>query len=250
VLPALFVSHGAPTLILDDVPARHFLATLSKRVNRPKAILAVSAHWGTREHEVNDVAVNATIHDFYGFPDALYRMQYPAPGAPSLARRVAELTGATLDKTRGLDHGAWVPLMLGWPAADIPVAQLSIQPERDAAWHIALGRRLAPLRDEDVLILASGSFTHNLVEFRRFAGQAEPAWVSDFADWMHEALLRRRDDDVANYRRLAPEAERNHPTDEHLLPLFVAYGAGRGAPERLHASQTFGILRMDAYAFP
>jgi 4,5-DOPA dioxygenase extradiol len=199
---------------------------------------------------VNDVAVNATIHDFYGFPDALYRMQYPAPGAPSLAARVAELTGAKLDKTRGLDHGAWVPLMLGWPAADIPVAQLSIQPERGAAWHIALGRRLAPLRDEDILILASGSFTHNLLEFRRFAGQAEPAWVSDFADWMDEALLERRDDDLENYRRLAPGAERNHPTDEHLLPLFVAYGAGNGAPERLHASQTFGILRMDAYAFP
>jgi 4,5-DOPA dioxygenase extradiol len=250
VLPALFVSHGAPTLILDDVPARHFLASLSTRVRRPKAILAVSAHWGTPESEVNDVAVNATIHDFSGFPDALYRMRYPAPGAPSLATRVAELTGATLDHSRGLDHGAWVPLMLGWPAADIPVAQLSIQPERDAAWHIALGRRLSPLRDEDVLILASGSFTHNLLEFRRFAGQAEPAWVSDFAAWMNEALLEHRDDDLANYRRLAPEAERNHPTDEHLLPLFVAYGAGRGAPERLHASQTFGILRMDAYAFP
>ena len=250
MLPALFVSHGAPTLILDDVPARRFLAGLGQRVERPKAILVVSAHWGTREPEVNDVAVNGTIHDFYGFPDALYRLQYPAPGAPSLAARVAELTGATLDRSRGLDHGAWVPLMLGWPAADIPVAQLSIQPERDAAWHIALGRRLAPLRDEDVLILASGSFTHNLVELRRFAGQAEPAWVSDFAAWMNEALVERRDDDLANYRRLAPEAERNHPTDEHLLPLFVAYGAGRGAPERLHASQTFGILRMDAYAFP
>jgi 4,5-DOPA dioxygenase extradiol len=250
VLPALFVSHGAPTLILDDVPARHFLASLSERVRRPKAILVVSAHWGTREPTVNDVAVNATIHDFYGFPDALYRLQYPAPGAASLAQRVAELAGATVDKSRGLDHGAWVPLMLGWPAADIPVAQLSIQPERDAAWHIALGRRLAPLREEKVLILASGSFTHNLLELRRFAGEAEPAWVSDFAAWMNEALLDRRDDDLASYRRLAPAAERNHPTDEHLLPLFVAYGAGRGAPERLHASQTFGILRMDAYAFP
>jgi 4,5-DOPA dioxygenase extradiol len=181
VLPALFVSHGGPTLILDDVPARHFLASLSERVRRPKAILVVSAHWGTREPTVNDVAVNATIHDFYGFPDALYRLQYPAPGAASLAQRVAELAGATVDKSRGLDHGAWVPLMLGWPAADIPVAQLSIQPERDAAWHIALGRRLAPLREEKVLILASGSFTHNLLELRRFAGEAEPAWVSDFA---------------------------------------------------------------------
>lgn len=127
MLPSLFVSHGAPTLVFDDIPARSFLKGLEERVGRPKAILAVSAHWETATPEVNAPAVNETIHDFYGFPEPLYALRYPAPGSAELASRVAELTGAAIDGERGLDHGAWVPLMLAWPGADIPVAQLSIQ---------------------------------------------------------------------------------------------------------------------------
>lgn len=249
MLPSLFVSHGAPTLVFDDTPARSFLEGLEERVGRPKAILAVSAHWETATPEVNAPAVNETIHDFYGFPEPLYALRYPAPGSAELASRVAELTGAAIDRARGLDHGAWVPLMLAWPGADIPVAQLSIQTEAGPRHHLDLGRRLAPLREEGVLVLASGSFTHNLRELMRGGGAAaEPAWVTRFSDWVDAALVEGRVEDLLAYRRLAPDALRNHPTEEHFLPLFVALGAG-GRAERLHSSTSMGALRMDAYAF-
>jgi 4,5-DOPA dioxygenase extradiol len=249
MLPSLFVSHGAPTLALDEVPARRFLTGLEGRVGRPKAILAVSAHWETAAPTVNAPAVNETIHDFGGFPEALYRLRYPAPGAPALADRVIELTGAAIDRARGLDHGAWVPLLLAWPDADIPVAQLSIQSAAGPAHHLRLGRALAPLREEGVLVLGTGSFTHNLRELDwGGSGAAEPAWATRFAEWVDRALVEDRLDELLDYRRLAPEAARNHPTEEHFLPLFVALGAG-GKAERLHASATMGSLRMDAYAF-
>lgn len=249
MLPSLFVSHGAPTLVFDDTPARSFLEGLEERVGRPKAILAVSAHWETATPEVNAPAVNETIHDFYGFPEPLYALRYPAPGSAELASRVAELTGAAIDRARGLDHGAWVPLMLAWPGADIPVAQLSIQTEAGPRHHLELGRRLAPLREEGVLVLASGSFTHNLRELVRGGGAAvERAWVTRFSDWVDAALVEGRVEDLLAYRRLAPDALRNHPTEEHFLPLFVALGAG-GRAERLHSSTSMGALRMDAYAF-
>lgn len=257
MLPAIFVSHGAPTLPLTDVPARHFLQALGAALpERPRAILVVSAHWETTVPTVNSVATNATIHDFNGFPEALYRLAYPAPGSPALARRVAELVGAAgmpteVDTARGLDHGAWVPLIMMFPDADIPVVQLSVQPQLGPAHHLALGRALAPLRAEGVLILGSGSFTHDLSQFRRGIPTDEPAWVSDFAGWFDKTLAERRIDDLVAYRQLAPNAAQNHPTDEHLLPLYVALGAGGddAHTRRLHASTTFGVLRMDAYAF-
>jgi 4,5-DOPA dioxygenase extradiol len=252
MLPALYVSHGAPTLPLDDVPARDFLAGLGTRLPRPKAIVCVSAHWDTEAPALNAVAVNDTIHDFTGFPESLYRLRYPAPGAPDLAQRVQALLGptATLDTARGLDHGAWVPLLLMYPKADIPVVQLSVQSNRSAADHIALGRALAPLREEDVLIVGSGGFVHNLRRLDRGGHNGpEPAWSARFSDWVHGALTERRDDDLANYRRLAPDAAMAQPSEEHFFPLLVAYGAGQGAVSRLHRSATFGALRMDAYAF-
>jgi 4,5-DOPA dioxygenase extradiol len=249
MLPSVFVSHGAPTLPLEDLPARRFLEGLENIVGRPEAILVVSAHWETAAPEVNAPAVNDTIHDFYGFPKPLYRLRYPAPGSPPLAERVAALTGATIDGRRGLDHGAWVPLLLAWPRADIPVSQLSIQTEAGPRHHLELGRKLAPLREEGVLILASGSYTHNLRELAwGGAAAGEPAWVTRFAEWVDGAVLERREQDLVDYRSRAPDAVRNHPTEEHFLPLFVALGAG-GRAERLHASTTMGALRMDAYAF-
>jgi 4,5-DOPA dioxygenase extradiol len=251
MLPSLFVSHGAPTLPLEDILARGFLRGLEARIGRPKAILVASAHWETASPEVNAPAANETIHDFYGFPKPLYQLRYPAPGSAALARRVAALTGAALEPARGLDHGAWVPLMLAWPAADIPVAQLSIQTEAGPRHHLELGRRLAPLREEGVLVLGSGGFTHNLRALARDGGGAaapEPPWVTRFSDWIDRALVEGRTEDLVDYRRLAPEAARSHPTEEHFLPLFVALGAGGGA-ERLHSSTTMGALRMDAYAF-
>jgi 4,5-DOPA dioxygenase extradiol len=257
LMPSLFVSHGAPTLPLDPAPAREFLKGLGAQLPRPKAILAVSAHWETDAPTVNAVAANETIHDFYGFPEALYRIRYGAPGSPDLASRtVALLTQAgfpvAADRARGLDHGAWVPLMLMYPDAGIPVVQLSIQPRLGPEHHLKLGRALAPLAVEDVLVLASGSFTHNLRTMAR--GQlaaSEPEWSRSFSAWIHAALLEKRTADLLKYRELAPAAAIAHPTEEHFLPLFVAMGAGGNAePQQLHSSTTFGSLRMDAYAFP
>jgi 4,5-DOPA dioxygenase extradiol len=253
MLPALFVSHGAPTLPFDKVPAREFLRGLSSAIEKPRAIVCASAHWDTDAPELNDVVTNGTIHDFYGFPEALYRLRYDAPGAPHLARDIEKLldgSHARLDHARGLDHGAWVPLLLMYPEADIPVIQISVQSNRNPAHHIALGRALAPLREDGVLILGSGGFVHNLRALDRTgSGAPEPVWSSGFADWMHGALIERREDDLAAYRTRAPHAVQAHPTEEHLMPLFVAYGAGTGAPTRLHTSATFGSLRMDAYRF-
>ena len=252
MLPALFVSHGSPTLPFDDCPARDFLRGLGGAFEKPSAILAVSAHWDTETPALNAVARNETIHDFYGFPKPLYELRYEAPGTPALAKRTALLLSgagfdAGLDRGRGLDHGAWVPLMLMYPAAGIPVVQLSVQSRLGAGHHIALGRALAPLR-EDVLILGSGGFVHNLRAID-WNGGPEPDWSHAFASWMHGALMERREDDLANYRTRAPEAARAHPTEEHLVPLFVAYGAGGDTVTRLHSSATFGSLRMDSYRF-
>jgi 4,5-DOPA dioxygenase extradiol len=260
MLAPLFVSHGAPTLPLTDAPAKIFLQGLAGRLpERPKAILVVSAHWETTIPAVNVVEVNETIHDFGGFPAALYALQYPAPGSKALADRVGALLAAAdlpiiQDTQRGLDHGAWVPLMLMYPEADIPVVQLSVQSQLGPAHHLALGRALAPLREEGVLIVGSGSFTHDLSQFRLYreaVGHPEPEWVSTFADWFDNALKQGRIDDLLAYRRLAPFAARNHPSEEHLLPLYVALGASGPEPtvERLHASTTHGVLRMDVYRF-
>ncbi|MDB5735884.1 MAG: Dioxygenase [Alphaproteobacteria bacterium] len=249
MLPAIFVSHGAPTLPFDDVPARDFLRGLGQGI-RPRAIVAVSAHWDTQRPAVNAVAVNGTMHDFGGFPQALYDLRYPAPGDAALAAQVAGLTGGTVDTTRGLDHGAWVPLMLMYPQADVPVVQLSVQRHLGAAHHIALGRKLAALRDDNVLVLGSGGFVHNL---RRIAppGSPEPEWSQEFSGWMHDRLMAGDEAALADYRAQAPHAVMAQPTEDHFMPLFVALGAGGETAKaaRLHSSATFGSLRMDAYSF-
>jgi 4,5-DOPA dioxygenase extradiol len=256
MLNPIFLSHGAPTLPFEDVPARTFLQGLAASMPRPRAILVASAHWETRTPAVNAVMRNSTIHDFHGFPRELYSLSYPAPGSPELAERIADLLAASglpasIDTQRGLDHGAWVPLMLAWPAADIPVIQLSLQSHLGPGHHFELGRALAPLTREDVLIIGSGSFTHDLSSWRAQQGKPEPEWVTAFADWFISALHERRTCDLLAYRNIAPHAIRNHPTDEHLLPLFVSLGAAGpfATSHHLHASNTWGILRMDAFAF-
>gem|GEM_PF-78978 len=194
LLPSLFLSHGAPTLPLTDTPARTFLQQLGGTLARPKAILVISAHWETAVPTVNVVDRNETIHDFGGFPRALYNLRYPAPGSPPVAARVADLLRAAdlecnTDRKRGLDHGAWVPLLLMYPQADIPVLQLSVQPHLGPEHHLRVGRALAALRQEGVLIIGSGSFTHDLSEFRGHdPNDPAPAWVNDFADWVDTAL--------------------------------------------------------------
>lgn len=256
MLRPLFLSHGAPSLPFEDVPARHFLEGLAAAIEQPRAILAVSAHWETRLPTVNAVEVNRTIHDFGGFAPELYRLGYPAPGDPELAAHVVELLGdaglvAATDTTRGLDHGAWVPLMIAWPDAKIPVVQLSVQGNLGPGHHLEVGRAIAPLTSEGVLMVGGGSFTHDLSGWRGQQGMVEPEWVSDFAEWFDRALTEQRTCDLLAYRNLAPNAARNHPTEEHLLPLFVALGAAGTDTKatRLHSSTTYGVLRMDAYAF-
>jgi 4,5-DOPA dioxygenase extradiol len=258
MLPAIFVSHGSPRLAIEDAAARRFLGDLPGLLpEKPKAILMISAHWERLRPTVNAPPANETIHDFGGFPPELYKISYPAPPSADLARRVAELLTAgglptDIDTKRGLDHGAWVPLMVAWPDAEIPVVQLSVQTRLGPEHHYRLGQLLAPLRAEGVLIVGSGSFTHDLASFRTSGGRIdapEPDWVHVFAEWMSAALRERRIDDLLHYRERAPEAAHNHPTEEHLLPLYVALGAGENDVKLLHSSTTYGILRMDAFSF-
>lgn len=253
--PALFLSHGSPMLALTDSPARDFLLGLGRTLGRPSAILVASAHWETPVTAVNSVARNTTIHDFYGFPPALFAMRYEPPGDPQLAETAARLlaeAGAqvTIDPARGLDHGAWVPLSLMYPLADIPVIQVSIQPSLGPAHHLRVGQALEALREQDVLVIGSGSFTHNLSSLRRGPEDGhQPPDVIAFSDWFHDRIVARKLDDLLDYRTRAPFAVRQHPTEEHLLPLYVALGAGGPSAERLHSSSMYSSLRMDAYAF-
>ena len=253
--PVIFVSHGAPTLPLEPGATGAAWHALGASLAKPRAILLVSAHWETPAPVVSRATHPATIHDFSGFPDALYQLRYAAPGAPDLADEVQHLLtqagiAASVDATRGLDHGAWVPLSFLFPDADIPVAQLSIQPAQNAAWHFNLGIALQALREQDVLIVGSGSITHNLrAVFSHPAELAAPTWVTEFCDWIDEKIQARDFAALCNYRSLAPHAAQNHPTDEHLLPLFVALGAaGNDAhAERLNQVMTYGLLAMDAW---
>jgi len=255
--PAIFVSHGSPTLPLERNAATDFLRQLGPSLGRPESILVVSAHWDTARPAVSSAAKPETIYDFYGFPPELYRLRYPAPGAPKLAERAASLLEKSglrtdIDPARGLDHGAWTSLMLMYPAADIPVTQLSIQSRLGPGHHVRLGDALRPLRDEGVLIFASGGATHNLRELSYQRGNPVPQpWVVEFNEWLADSLLARRKEDLVGYREKAPHAVRNHPTDEHLIPLFVAFGAGDpgGATQRLHSSIESGVISMDAYRF-
>lgn len=256
LFPAVFVSHGAPTLALEQNGTVEFLKRLGLELGRPEAILCVSAHWNTEAPAVSGVEWPETIHDFGGFPPELYRLRYPAPGAPHLAVRVRELLdkagfACTISPNRGLDHGAWVPLKLSYPDADVPVTQLSVQPTLGTEHHLRLGRVLAPLRDEGVLILATGSATHNLSLIGR--GEVPPEWAKEFDEWLYRKITDGALDELLDYRRLAPHAAVAHPSDEHLLPLFVALGAGSGEAQArgrsLHRGWTWGSLSMAAYGF-
>ncbi len=256
-MPVLFVSHGAPTVPLDPGATGAAWRRLGEQLPEPASILVISAHWESHVPTVSRAVQPETIHDFSGFPAELYKMQYPAPGAPQVAEAAAlalQQAGipVQLDDTHGLDHGAWVPLSLMYPSADIPVAQLSLQPERDPAWHVALGRALRPLREQGVLIVGSGSISHNLrALFRHPQGAPPPDWVTDFCDWIADKIAAGDIAALKDYRKLAPHAVENHPTDEHLLPLFVMLGAADhiAGAQRLNQVMTYGMLAMDAWLF-
>jgi len=252
-LPALFLSHGAPTLAVEETAETRAWAELGRELPKPRAILAVSAHWDSDTPAVSGAAKPETIHDFSGFPRALYEQRYPAPGAPELAELAARTLAhagmpCAIDPRRGLDHGAWVPLKWMYPAADIPVTQLSVQSHRGARHHHELGRALAPLRDDGVLILCSGGIVHNLREIQWQA--REPVeWAKEFNDWIADRVARGAVDELLDYRAKAPSAARSHPTDEHLEPFFVALGAGGPGARRLALGFTYGTLGMDSFVF-
>ncbi len=251
VLPAYFVSHGAPDICLRETPAALFLKSLD--VSDARAILVISAHWMTAEPMITAHPNPVTIHDFGGFPQPLYDMQYQSPGDTRLAAEILDMLMpafplSALDMERGLDHGAWIPLILAVPEANIPVLQLSIQPHQDARHHYKMGECLRDLREQGVIIMASGNATHNL---RGVFGQqyAEvPAEVTRFNDWLHKALVARDDEALMNWEQ-APDALWNHPTNDHFLPLFTALGAtaGSAGATRIHTSIDYKVLSMDSY---
>lgn len=255
-LPTLFVSHGAPTLALEPCATHRFLRELGPALAPPAAILCVSAHWEAQGVSLSAHPRPATIHDFGGFPEPLYDLHYPAPGSAELAARAAALleqqdVEVTLDPQRGLDHGVWVPLMLMYPEARIPVVSMAVQPRLPAAHHYRLGERLAPLREEGVLIVGSGGATHDL---RGFWGQRREAPVQEYARafdaWLVGCVESGATGALMDYRRQGPEAQRNHPTPEHFLPLFVPLGAAQGDSGRvLHRVIDYGVLSMTALAW-
>lgn len=256
-LPTLFVPHGAPTFALHPGAAGAALRHVAAALPMPRAIVVVSPHWDTEVPTVGFAARPETLHDFWGFPRELYALRYPATGCQEGAAEVLESLraaglAAAADGGRGLDHGAWIPLRLMYPDADVPVIPLSVQGGEGPAHHLAVGRALAPLAARGFLIVATGNLTHNLRDFQSAAGGAGvPDYVREFPDWIWRRLEAADMPALLDYRHRAPEAERAHPSDEHLLPLYVALGAAGEGPraERLHAGVDDYVIAMDAFAF-
>jgi len=255
-LPVLFLSHGSPMHAIQPGAVRAVWEGIARDLPRPKAILIASAHWETNFAALTGAAKPETIHDFYGFPKPLYEIQYPAKGSPELASRAVGLLkqsglNAIEDPVRGLDHGAWSPLLYMYPKADVPVVQVAVQTPLGPRHHVDLGRALAPLAQEGVLIIGSGHMTHNLRERVRDANADPAPYAREFQSWVKEKIEAHDFDSLVNYRELNPHGVRAHPTDEHFLPLFIALGAaGKGyKSERLYAGIESGTLAMDAYRF-
>ena len=255
---ALFVPHGAPTFALRPGAAGAALVRQAQSLPAPRAIVIVSAHWDTAVPTVGFADRLETIHDFWGFPDELYSIRYPATGCREAAEEVvAAIKSAGLpvakDAERGLDHGAWVPLRLMFPEADVPVIPLSIQSRGGPQQAYALGRALAPLAARGFLVIASGNVTHNLRDYQLAArsGGQTPAYVREFADWMATRLAAQDIPALLDYRRQAPGAVQAQPSDEHLLPLYVALGAAgeKAQAHRFHAGIDDYVIAMDAYSF-
>ena len=256
-MPTLFLSHGSPMHAVSPGVVGDAWAALGKRLARPDAVLIASAHWETSLPMLTGNPHPQTIHDFDGFPEELYEITYPAPGAPDVAAHAVTLlksAGITagVDGCRGLDHGAWVPLRWMYPDASVPVVQLAVQPARGVAHHLALGRALAPLGDENVLVVGSGHATHNLRDWMSRRDGAQPMqYAVDFSDWLATTLAAHDERALVEYRDNAPGAARAHPTDEHFLPLFIAYGAAGADPavERVVDGYENGALSRDSFLF-
>jgi 4,5-DOPA dioxygenase extradiol len=255
-LPSLFVSHGAPTFAIEPAQAGPKLRELGRQLPRPQAVLVLSPHWMTAGVRVGFSPAPETVHDFGGFPAELYGIRYPAPGAPEVAARALQLLQAggwtaAADEQRGLDHGAWVPVRHLFPHADVPVLQVSMPRDLTPEGAVRLGRTLAPLADEGVLIVGSGSITHNLYEFRQELDAQAASYAGEFVDWARAAVQGHDEQALVGYLERAPHARRAHPTAEHYLPLPFAFGAAdpQGPVQVIDGGMTYGVLAMDAYLF-
>ncbi len=235
--PVLFLGHGNPMNALADNEFTHALERLVADLPRPEAVLVVSAHWLTRGTRVLAAATPRTIHDFGGFPPELYAVQYPAPGAPAVAARVARLLGGAVvpDQTWGLDHAAWVLLRHMWPHADVPALELSLDITAPPAVHWDLGRRLGPLREEGILVVGSGNIVHSFAGVSWEPGAVPHPWAAEFDEWVADAVLRRDSDALIHFETAGRAARLSVPTSDHYLPLL--YPAAMAAPD-------------DAIAFP
>lgn len=256
-LPTLFLSHGSPMLAIEDSAGGRFLDKLGGQLPWPKAILVASAHFAADQTTLGAHAQPQTVHDFSGFPESLRRIRYPAPGSPDLAQDASQRLAAAgiparVRENNGLDHGVWVPLRRMYPGAEVPVVPVSVMPDGTAAQHYAIGRALAPLRQEGVLVIGSGGFIHNLGDLDWEHSDAPLApWAQEFSQWMHTMLSASDLYALLDWQQRAPHARRAHPTVEHLMPLFVALGAAGETPEvrTIHRSHQFGSLALDAFAF-
>lgn len=253
--PALFISHGSPMMAIEESKTSRFLQKLGKSLTRPKAIVVFSAHFDL----LNEIVITAgknpkTIQDFYGFPSPLYSIQYNAPGSPDLAKRIAERfkyagLDPILDEQQGWDHGLWIPLRLMFPAADIPIVQISINSAQGARRNYEHGKLMASLREENILIIGSGNVSHNLREFYNPSPGSDKR-VKTFTDWVNDQLSNAYLESLLNYMNEAPDVLFNHPTQEHFLPLIAALGSSEtGRGEMIHQDAERGILAMDAYRF-
>ncbi|AFY39300.1 Extradiol ring-cleavage dioxygenase class III protein subunit B [[Leptolyngbya] sp. PCC 7376] len=253
-LPSLFVSHGAPSLILENDATTQFFRNLGKQYPNPAGIVCISAHWESPQLLLTSNPRRETIYDFSGFPKELYEVTYPATGSPELLDKIATALNTSdfpvrINERRGFDHGVWVSLKLMYPNADIPIVQLSVLPKESPEHHFQIGQALRSLREENILIIASGSATHNLREFRVQAKEAEPLdYAVAFDQWLVQAIEKGDRQSLFDYENTAPEAKRNHPTPEHFLPLFVALGAAtESTGEQIHQRFTYGALSMSAF---
>ncbi|WP_430390785.1 4,5-DOPA dioxygenase extradiol [Dyella sp. 20L07] len=246
-MPVVFVGHGSPMNAIEDNRFHQSWAALGKSLPRPRAVLCVSAHWETRGVYLTGANHPETIHDFYGFPAALFAVQYAAPGAPELARQVVQLLDdphARVDAGRGFDHGMWSVLRVMYPSADIPTIQLSLDTQRSGHAHYALAQKLAPLREQGVLVLASGNIVHNLGLFR-FHSQEQPAWALRFHDQVNTLIAHRDHAALCDYRSLGADADLAIPTAEHFIPLLYALALQRDDDDvRLFNDDVFSAMSM------
>jgi 4,5-DOPA dioxygenase extradiol len=253
-MKSLFLCHGAPDIILEDNEYISLLKEMGSK-HRPNAIIIFSAHWEEQTTTISSVAGRyEMIYDFYGFPEELYRREYPAEGSPELALRIQKLFSKSgieshLDTKRGIDHGTWTILSMMYPKADIPVVQISINPFRTMDEQFRIGKALKSLSEEDILVIGSGSTVHNLSSLDPLAKKPED-WAVQFDDWLIDKVMHHQLEQLYDYQKIAPHVKKAVPREEHIVPMFIAMGCGQlEQPKLLHRSYQYGTLTYLGFEF-